>query len=265
MRSKKGMRIGIILTLALTVLFHPLVNAPSIAAPLAQDIVLSITAPTEGSTLSGIVSVQGTATHPHFVKYGVLYATGTTVSGNTTWRLETPIAWDVTTMVVNGELGQWDTTTMPNGQYVLALVVYEAGNDTPHVHFVNNLTILNEEATATPEPSPTPQPVSGDTPEPTAPEPPGEEGAAVPTVEQPATATPRPTPTLGPELESTPEDDTGINPADILSGAAVKQAFITGAWLALFLYILGAFYVIIKAVVRYYLRQLKRQQNQQHP
>ena len=255
MRSKKATTLGIILIL--TLIWG---NTRSIAAPPIQDVVLSITSPTEGSTLSGIVSIQGTATHPSFVSYGVLYASGSTVSAGTSWRLETPIAWDIQTMVVNGELGQWDTTLLPNGQYVLALVVYEAGNSTPHAHFINNLTIFNEEVTPTPEPTPTPLP-SDESVEPSAPEQPGDGTApVVPTIEQPSTATPRPTPTLSAQPTPTPEDEGGINPADILSGAAIKQAFITGAWLALFMYIIGGFYILLKAVVRYYLRQTRRRQ-----
>ncbi len=257
MHAKKALHISIVLLLTLL-----LGNTHSIAAPPTQEVVLSITYPTEGSTLSGVVSIQGTATHPNFASYGVLYASGGHVSADTGWRRETPIAWDVTTMVVNGALGQWDTTLLPNGQYVLALVVYEAGNATPHVHFINNLTILNEEATATPEPTHTPEPTPADI-EPVAPEQPGDSAAPVaPTIEQPATATPRPTPTLSAQLTPTPEENDGISPADILSGAALKEAFITGAWLALFLYIIGGFYVLLKAAVRYYVRQLRRRQRQ---
>jgi hypothetical protein len=63
----------------------------------------------------------------------VLYAPGATVTGETSWQQNNPIAWDVRTMVVNGVLGTWDTTQIPNGQYVLALVMFEVGNDTPMV------------------------------------------------------------------------------------------------------------------------------------
>jgi len=127
-----------------------------LAAPLSQDTVLTITYPSPGSVLSGQVPIQGTATHPGFVSYGLLYATGTEVTGATSWQHNSPIAWDVRTMVVNGVLGTWDTTQVPNGQYVLAIAMYKAGDDTPSVFFVNNLTINNEEATPTPEPTATP-------------------------------------------------------------------------------------------------------------
>jgi hypothetical protein len=214
---------------------------------------LDITAPAEGTTLSGEVVIQGTATHPNFASYGVLYATGTRVTNDTTWRLDDPIAWDVKNMVANGNLATWDTTQVPNGQYVLALAVYEVGNDTPHVHFVNNLTVQNEEAT--PTPAPTPEPIATEA----APAEGGEGVPVAPTVQQPPTATPRPTPTVVPE--ATPEEETEQRrPSDIISMSTVREAFSTGVQLAVMLYIIGGLYIAIKAVIRYYIRQQKRKQ-----
>jgi hypothetical protein len=246
-------------TLALALIIAAVPVARGMAAPQAQDMVLSITYPTEGSTVSGEVTVMGTATHPNFVSYGVLYATGARVTGDTAWKLDTPIAWDVRSMVVNGALGVWDTTQVPNGQYVLALVVYEVGNETPNVHFVNNLTVLNEEATPTPEPTATPE--SGEPgvdPTLEAGEPP-----EAPTIEQPPTATPRPTPTLAPESGAAGGEDDGddggsLLPSDILSIDAIKEAFGLGAQLAFLLYAVGILYVLAKAVIRYYLRQSRQ-------
>jgi len=229
------------------------------AAPLAQDAVWMISFPREGSTISGVVSIQGTATHPGFASYGVLYATGDTVTGGTDWQLNNPIAWNVQNMVVNGTLGTWDTTLLPNGKYVLALVVYEAGNETPHVYFVQNLTIQNEAATPTPEPTPeatpteegvpTPLPAEGDVP-------------IAPTIEQPPTATPRPTPTLIPGVTPGPGDDdpSDAGPRTIISVDAIKEAFTTGAQLAVMFYIIGGLYVAIKAAIRYALRLQRKKQ-----
>lgn len=230
-----------------------------LAAPTAQAN-LNITSPTEGSTLSGAVSIMGTATHSNFETYGVLYATGSTVVAETNWRLDLPIAWGVRSMVVNGELGVWDTTQVPNGQYVLALVVYEVGNTNPNVHFINNLTVFNEEATPTPEVTETPTPDPNATPTPDPLQPDAGVAPIAPTVELPPTATPRPTATLSPGATPTEEDDDGISPTDILSGAAIKEAFVTGAWLSAFLYAIGFLYWLTKAAVRYYLRQMRRRQ-----
>ncbi|MFN2110480.1 MAG: hypothetical protein ACK2UI_12510 [Anaerolineae bacterium] len=227
------------------------------AAPLTQDAVWTVSYPQEGSTVSGIVDIQGTATHPAFVSYGILYASGDQVTGSTAWRHDDPIIWNNQSMVVNGTLGTWDTTALPNGKYVLALVVYEAGNETPNVFFVQNLTVQNEAATPTPEPTPeaTPTEIGA---APTA------EGAApiAPTIEQPPTSTPRPTPTLGPGTTPGPDDEGGSDdtPKTIISVDAVKEAFKTGAQLAIMLYVIGGLYVAIKAAIRYALRLQRKKQ-----
>ena len=227
------------------------------AAPLVQDAVWTVSYPQEGSTVSGIIDIQGTATHPAFVSYGILYAPGDTVTGGTDWQHNNPIAWNVQTMVVNGTLGTWDTTPLPNGKYVLALVVYEAGNETPNVFFVQNLTVQNEAATPTPEPTLEPTPTEIGV-APTA----ESEPAIAPTIEQPPTATPRPTPTLGPGITPGPDDngDAEDAPETIISVDAVKDAFTTGAQLAIMLYVIGGLYVAVKAAIRYALRLQREKQ-----
>ena len=229
------------------------------AAPIAQDNILTITYPGPGSVLSGQVPIQGTATHPSFISYGLLYATGTEVTGETSWRHDNPIAWDVRTMVVNGLLGTWDTTQVPNGQYVLAVAMLKAGEDNS-VYFVTNLTVNNAEATATPEPTVTPTEETPGEGEPTeeAPPPP-----AAATIVLPATATPRPTPTLAPNEPAAGNDSEGDNEGGLFAPGmfsvdAIKEAFVTGAQLAFLLYAVGVLYVLAKAVIRYYLRQSRR-------
>lgn len=254
MRRTKVLRYGAILSLILL-----LASAgQSWTAPLAQDPVWMISFPRDGSAVSGVVAIQGTATHPSFVSYGLLFASGDTVTGSTLWRQDSPIIWNNQSMVVNGTLATWDTTTVPNGKYVLALVVYEAGNETPNVYFVQNLTVQNEAATTTPEPTPeaTPTEIGAPTALPA-------EGAApiAPTIEQPPTATPRPTPTLSPGVTPGP-DDTGEDetPKTIISMDAVKEAFKTGAQLAIMLYVIGGLYVAVKAAIRYALRLQRKKQ-----
>ncbi len=257
MRPTKALWHGALL-LSLLFLMNP---GQGLTAPVVQAN-LNITSPVEGSTLSGLVSVQGTATHSNFESYGVLYATGSTVTAETNWRLDLPINWNVRSMVVNGELGVWDTTQVPNGPYVLALVVYEVGNTNPNVHFVNNLTVANQEMTPTPEVTETPTPDPNATPTPDPLQPVAGVTPIVATVELPPTMTPNPTATISPNATPTEEEDEdeGINPADILSGAAIKEAFVTGVWLAVFLYVIGGLYLLTKAAVRYYLRQMRRRQ-----
>jgi len=256
MRRTQVLRYGAILSL----IFLLASVGQGWTAPLSQDRVWMISYPQDGSTISGVVAIQGTATHPSFVSYGILYASGDTVTGSTLWQQDNPIIWNNQNMVVNGTLATWDTTTVPNGKYVLALVVYEAGNETPNVYFVQNLTVQNAPATPTPEPTPeaTPTEIGAPTALPA-------EGAApiAPTIEQPPTATPRPTPTLSPGAtpgaNDTGEDET---PKTMISIDAVKEAFKTGAQLAIMLYVIGGLYVAVKAAIRYALRLQRKNQGQ---
>ncbi|HOU12427.1 MAG TPA: hypothetical protein PKZ84_04870 [Anaerolineae bacterium] len=250
MRRIKLLRYGIILSIL--VLLAGV--GQGWAAPLPQDRVWVITSPAEGSVLNGTVAVQGTATHPNFTSYAVLYAPGDRVTGSTAWDQQNPIAWGVTSMVVNGTLGTWDTTRLPNGKYVLALAVWNSTSDTPDVYFINNLTIQNEAATPTPSPTPEATPTEIGVVAPTA------EGAApiAPTIQQPPTATPRPTPTLGPNATPNATDDDGEKPKIDISLDSVKETFATGVKLAVMLYVLGGIYVATKAAVRYFLRLQRR-------
>lgn len=264
---EKVLRYGLILSLLMALL----ATAPGRAAPATQDTVLMITSPTDGSTVSGEVTIEGTATHPNFASYGVLYAAGPTPTADSQW---VPITFGVQTMVVNGTLATWDTTveTIPNGQYTLALAIYEQGNTEPQLHFVNNITVNNEEAT----PTPTATPDTGE--EPTAQPPegqPGEgegtgegEGAAPvgPTVVQPPTPTPRATPTVTPDEEEAAIAEEGgglFDTANLFSIESIKETFCAGAWLAVLIYAVGILYVTAKAVIRYYLRQRSKQAGKQ--
>lgn len=225
----------------------------SLAAPLPQSAIWTITYPTDGTLVSGQVIIQGTASHPSFNSYGVLYAAGPTPTGASQW---VPIVFGVPNMVVNGALATWDTTQIPNGQYTLALAVYAAGSTDPNLHFVNYITVQNDPATPTPTPTNTPEPESGDVPL----VPPATGPIEIPTVEQPPTATPRPTNTPAAATASTGTTDAEESSAlaEILSGAAIREAFISGVWIAVMLYAIGMLYVAARAALRYYLRQQRR-------
>ena len=120
-----------------------------------QDAIWIITGPAEGSTVSGEIAIVGTATHPNFESYRVLYAAGPRPTGDSAVGFSNS-AEGVKNMVINGTLATWDTTAVPNGEYTLALALYEVGNTEPKLHFTNNITVFNEEVTPTPEPTPTP-------------------------------------------------------------------------------------------------------------
>jgi hypothetical protein len=248
MRSSKVMRYGLIMSLILLAF----TTGKSAAAPNLQDAVWIITGPAEGSTVSGEIAIVGTATHPTFDSYGILYASGPRPTADSQW---VPLVFGTKTMVINGALATWDTTAVPNGQYTLALAVYEVGNTEPKLHFTNNINVLNEEATPTPEPTPTPSevetPTAGNTLEP----------IEAPTIEQPPTATPQPTATLAPTSGDPGADaggDSAFDPSQFLSIEAIKEAAIMGIQLAVLLYAVGLLYTAAKAVIRYYLRQRRK-------
>ena len=246
---------GLILALLTASLVLPAAN--TLAHPLSQNNTWTITSPTEGTTVSSEVTIQGTASHANFDSYGVLYASGPRPTADSQW---VPIVFGVDNLVVNGTLATWDTTELPNGQYTLALAVYEEGNTEPNLHFTNNITVMNEETTPTPSPTPdevaTEEPVTEEEAPPEVGEPP-----AAPTIVQPPTATPRPTPTLSPAVtgdEDDDDEDGGLIPEGILSFEAVKESFKVGVQLAFLIYAIGILYVLAKAVIRYYLRQTRK-------
>ncbi|HEY89667.1 MAG TPA: hypothetical protein G4N98_08055 [Thermoflexia bacterium] len=222
------------------------------AAPTSQQN-WNIISPVEGSVVSGETAITGTASHDNFHAYGVLYAPGPHPTADSQW---VPIVFGVQNMVVNGPLATWDTKKIPNGQYTLALAVYEVGNDTPNLYFVNELTVEN--ADETPTPTPTASPTVDAAAEPTAV--PDEEAIIAPTIAQPPTATPRPTPTLNPaggerEEGAVSEAENEEKAAALFPPEKMKEAFISGVWIAILLYVFGGIYVAGRAALRYYLKQ----------
>jgi hypothetical protein len=200
-------------------------------------------------TLGGVVDVRGIATHPNMNFYQLRYASGSTVTADTQW---VDFAIVQATQIENDVLASWDTTTIPDGPYVVALAVW--GQDdaaSPYLFFVEYLTVNNAqfvptpvEETATPEPLPTAE--AGPTPTPVA-------------IEQPATPTPRPTATAAGEAiametpTATPDD--GLDLRLPLSAGELRQAFCTGGGISVLLLLLWGLYLLLKAAVRYFLRQ----------
>ena len=132
-----------------------------------------ITAPAEGDTVSGEVSIEGTADDSSFWKYELHY---NPVPGNV--ALWTAIeGTPFTTAVVEGELGTWDTTAVDDGTYGLRLrVVRLDGNFDDYK--VMGIVVAN----GAPEVEPTEEPGVEPTDEPV--EEPEEEEAAPPPVSQ---------------------------------------------------------------------------------
>ncbi|MCS7282725.1 MAG: hypothetical protein RMK65_01330 [Anaerolineae bacterium] len=241
----------LILILALSLVL--LTGSPLRAAPLTQDNVVVITYPTSGTTVSGVVQILGTVTHPNFDRYSIYYAPGPAATATSQWQ---PVVLDVRQQVVNGVLAQWDTTAIaedgspliPNGVYHMVLIRYRQDGATDSF-FVNNIIVQNEAATPTPTPTEEvpvfPTPVS-ETPTPAP-------------VETSPAPTPAPTPTPRPGAVGTPTPTAGGGRIRI-DTSQMTGAFLRGARITLLLFGLWGLYLLGKALFRYYLRSRRRQE-----
>ncbi len=116
------------------------------STPLPISIV--ILSPIPGNVIASNVQVLGAAVHPLFLQYQVEY--GPDPNPGNLWYPATSI---VGTPIVNGLLGVWNTTVVPDGLYQLRLRVYlRDGSSLTTV--VNNIRIQNR--VPTPVPSNTP-------------------------------------------------------------------------------------------------------------
>lgn len=123
---------------------------PTAACDLNTDLpVARIASPAEGSTLTGTVTILGAASASSFDSYQLEYAP----SGSNNFTL---IAGPVRTQQPNqnSTLGEWNTTTVPNGQYTLRMTMNsQSGGFVRHA-----ITVNVQNPTPTPPPSPTPAP-----------------------------------------------------------------------------------------------------------
>ena len=174
-----------------------------------------ITSPRDRASVRGLVPIEGRATHPQFQKYEIHY--GPEPNPGNQW---TPIAGSPFTVpVVQGRLGLWDTTIIPDGVYSLRLrVVRLDGNYDEYI--VRGILVSNTRPTETPTPRPAPT-YSGptDTPAPTP-----TIMIAVPTVASP---TPKPTSTPLPTAPPTATPEPMDLPFQNISGAACWGAGVT--------------------------------------
>jgi hypothetical protein len=214
------------------------------AAPLFQAQSM-ITYPTDGTTVSGQVEVRGIATHPNMDFYQVRYAPGPKPEGGSQWQ---DFAIVQGQQVQDDVLGTWDTAQIPDGQYTLALAVWGIDDpNNPYVFFVTNLTVNNTNPvnTPTPEATPTDLPPTA-TPGPT---------MTPVAVEQPATSTPRPAPTVPSSTEPTPTVAAVEEPSFALDAGQIRDGFCTGGLVTMLLLSLWGLYLLVKAALRWLLRQ----------
>ena len=232
---------------AALVLVSLLLSARGHAAPDLQARSV-ITFPTDGMTVSGVVEVKGIATHPNMNFFQLRFAAGPEPTGDSQW---VDFAIVEGTQLENDVLASWDTTTIPDGHYTLALAVWGVDDPTgPYLFFVNRLTVNNAQPVATPTPEPaTPEPlpteVTGPTPTPVI-------------IAQPATPTPRPSPTPVSELaeESATPSAEDVGQFNVpLDFGELRTAFCTGGMITVLLLLVWGFYLLAKAGLRYLLRQ----------
>lgn len=224
-------------------------SSPGWAAPHAQQLRYGITYPTGGMTVSGEVEIRGTAMHPNLDSWQVRYAPGERM-GDMNW---VDIVVFVTEPIEDDVLCTWDTTTVPDGPYVLALAVWGINDPAnPHLYFVENVIVNNAEAEPTPDqptPEPMPTAVIGPSPTPFS-------------VQLPATSTPRPSPT--PRVGE--NEGAAVSPGGGETGSGLvldtggltgglRDAFCTGGLITLMLFLLWGLYILAKVSIRWYLRQ----------
>jgi len=80
-----------------------------------------LTSPVDGATISGLVPLMGTVTMPDFEHYDLVYSRGW---DNGTWEW---ISGPHQSQVTDGQLGEWNTLDLEDGEYTLAVVAYGQG------------------------------------------------------------------------------------------------------------------------------------------
>ncbi len=176
-----------------------------------------ITSPRDRASVRGLVPVEGTATDASFQKYEIHFGPEPNPGDQLTPIQGSPF----TAPLVQGRLGLWDTTIIPDGIYSLRLRVVRLDGNYDEF-FVRGIQVANTRPTETPtrQATPTPAgPTKTPAPSPTV-------VIAVPTVASPtprATETARPTET--PEATRVPAElPFGISS---MSDAACRGSIVT--------------------------------------
>ncbi len=206
-------RAAIVLILGLALAMGPVFQT------LSAQVMSQITSPRDRVSVRGLVPIEGSATHSQFQKYEIHF--GPEPNPGDQW---TPIGGSpFTTPVVQGRIGLWDTTIIPDGLYSLRLRVVRLDGNYDE-YFVRGIQVSNARPTETPTPRPTPtRSAPTDTPAPTP-----TIVIAVPTVSSP---TPKPTDTPLPTAPATDTPEPMNLPFQNVSSAACWGA---GATLAAF-------------------------------
>ncbi|MBN1428791.1 MAG: hypothetical protein JXB07_10430 [Anaerolineae bacterium] len=212
---------------------------PAGAMPPAQTVQshVEIMSPTDNQEIGGMVQIVGTAVDPAFYQYELAYATEPVIDD--AWAaIQPPIAQQV----IEGVLGAWDSTQVPDGIYRLRLRLVQQDGSTIDDHV--RVQIIN----ATPTPLPTPLPTFTPTllPSTATPGP-----SPTPLIWQPPTRTPRPTETPGgptPTPRPVSLEDSPFHPSRL------RQAAWTGVMITIGVFGFLAIYSLMRAAFRRQLR-----------
>ena len=196
---------------------QPPANAPVVTDPSLLQV--AIVDPPDGMLVAGVVPVFGSANVPDFASYELQYG-----ESHDPGAFSAPIYGPVGGAVVNGQLGQWDTTSLQNGPHTLRLLVrdnkgaqYEAR---VRVFVENNAAVSTLEPTATWTPEvipPTETPTLPPVPVPDTPVPPP---PPTPVPEQPTAIPDQPTaipeqPTAVPEQPTAVPEQPTVAPPEV--------------------------------------------------
>ncbi len=161
---------------------------------------LTIRQPIEGEVVSGVVQLFGTANAPAFENYEIQYGVS-----HTPGAFSPPLNDPHGAPILDGKLGEWDTSNLQPGPHTLRLVV----RDTYGSEFETRVRLFIDEPTPTPQPTITRTPVPPTatltlTTTPTATLTPTLLPTGTPTATQPSPPTIEPLPTIAPTLTPTP-------------------------------------------------------------
>ncbi|MBE2266889.1 MAG: PKD domain-containing protein, partial [Anaerolinea sp.] len=143
----------------------PIIPAPPLPTPTPTStpqpgpIFIVIQSPLPGNLVAGNVGIYGSALHPQFLQYQLDFSPLPNTSG-----IWTPIAISQTP-ILNGILGTWNTTLVPDGVYQIRLsVILRDGLVLSTI--VSNIRVQNRVATPIPTATPIiPAPVAAFTPD----------------------------------------------------------------------------------------------------
>ena len=188
-----------------------LVPVSWVAAQTGNAAGVEITAPIPGTPLLGTVPIEGSTLIEGFISWEITFSYANDSTG--TWFL---IA-EGDEQIASGELTQWDTTTITDGDYNLRLTVYLQGGRREHA-LLNNLRVRNYSPieTITPTPTLTSTPFT-ETPRPSL-----TPTSTIQPTETPIPNTPTPLPTNPATITQ-----TNINNSLIRGAAGALAAFVT--------------------------------------